>query len=161
MSKLVVVKGDPVRGTDKHNVTGIADTPSTPPPAYAGIGSFEYKGAMTDELSDFVTIDGVPVALVTSSSSLDPGETDTGKHVGMNGSGFVPASPGPLLDKTLSIIDVIGTGIPNAGAGSGVLTVNGVKALLDTDKIDTCSGVGALAGSSTTAQGQSFVSCSE
>ena len=32
MGKLVVVKGDPVSGTDQHNVSGQATNPSPPPP---------------------------------------------------------------------------------------------------------------------------------
>jgi hypothetical protein len=154
MGKLVVVKGDPVQGTDKHNVSG--KTASSPPADYTGVGDFEYHGAITGQLSDFVRINGVPVALVTSRSSLNPGEdSPPGKHAGPLGKNFVPSTANPA---TLSIKDTdnIGPGVPNAGAGSAVLTVNGVKVLLDTDKIDTCSGVGAVA-----AKGQDFVTCSE
>jgi hypothetical protein len=60
----------------------------------------------------------------------------------------------------LSITDVIGTGVPNAAAGSALLTVGGVKVLLDGDKIDTCDGTGSKGNSNVTAAGQSFVSCS-
>jgi hypothetical protein len=169
MAKLVVVKGDPVQGTDKHNVSGMGPNPAAPPPtaAYAGIGDFQYTGAVTDQLSDFVTIDGTPVALVTSQSSLNPGETapPTGGHSGPAGSNFVPGATTVALTPTaitLSITDSpLGTGVPGSGAGSGLLTVGGVKALLDGDKIDTCSGVGATADSSVTVQGQTFVTCSE
>lgn len=158
MGTLVVVKGDPVQGTDKHNVSGSTDT--NPPVAYTGVGDFEYDGAITDKLSDFVRIAGVPVALVTSRSSLNQGEgSPAGKHGGPQGSNFSPVAP-PPKPLTLSITDDIGIGVPNKGAGSAVLTVNGVKVLLDADKIDTCSGVGAKAGSTVTAQGQDFVTCS-
>lgn len=162
MGKLVVVKGDPVQGTDTHNVTGLAKPPPSPPPTYTGTGDFTYNGAVTDELSDFVRIAGVPVALVTSSSSLNPGETSpAGKHAGPQGSNFTPPAPAPE-PSTLNITDSpLGTGVPNSGAGSALLTVNGVKALLDADKIDTCSGVGGLAGSAVAAQGQDFVACSQ
>jgi hypothetical protein len=161
MGRLVVVRGDPVSGTDTHNVSGM--TGSSPPVAYTGVGDYTYTGSVTDALSDFVTVGGVPVALVTSKSSLDPGQTvpPSGGHSGPAGSNFVPPAPAPN-PVTLSIVDSpLGTGVPNAGAGSGVLTVGGVKVLLDADEIDTCSGVGAPAGSTVTAQGQDFVTCSQ
>ncbi|HEY2669138.1 MAG TPA: hypothetical protein VGJ07_02050 [Rugosimonospora sp.] len=161
MGKLVVVEGDPVRGTDTHNVSGM--TSSSPPVAYTGVGDYQYTGSVTDALSDFVTIGGVPVALVSSKSSLDPGQTapPAGGHSGPAGSNFAPPAPAPN-PVTLSIVDSpLGTGVPNAGAGSGVLTVGGVKVLLDSDKIDTCSGIGVTADSTVTAQGQSFVTCSQ
>ena len=50
--------------------------------------------------------------------------------------------------------------MPNAAAGSSLLTVGGAKVLLDGDKIDTCDGLGVKANSTVTAMGQSFVSCS-
>jgi hypothetical protein len=161
MGKLVVVKGDPVSGTDKHNVSGQATNPSPPPPTvpYTGVADFKYDGAVTGQLSDFVRIGGVPLALVTSHSALNPGEdtSPTGKHSGPQGTNFVPPTPVPVA-SSLSITDTpLGTGVPNAGAGSALLTVNGVKVLLDADKIDTCSGVGASADSTVTAQGQDFV----
>src|SRR3954469_9435613 len=100
MGKLVVVKGDPVQGTDTHNVSGQATNPSPPPPTipYTGGGDFAYDGAMTGQLSDFVTIGGGPVALVTSRSALNDGETTapTGKHSGPQGSNFAPPSPTPV-----------------------------------------------------------------
>lgn len=161
MGKLVVVKGDPVSGTDTHNVLGVATNPSPPPPTvpYTGVGDFTYNGAVTARLSDFVTIGGVPVAVVTSRSTLNTGEASppAGKHSGPQGTNFVPPTPAPE-PITLSITDTpLGTGVPNAGAGSALLTVGGAKVLLDADKIDTCSGVGATADSTVTAQGQDFV----
>lgn len=171
MGKLVTVQGDPVQGTDKHNVSGVGPNPAAPPPTlpYTGVGEFQYNGTVTGRLSDFVRIAGRLVALVTSQSSLDPGQDapPVGKHSGPAGSGFVAGAtsqaltPIPAGPPPLSITDDIGTGVPNAGAGSALLTVNGVKVLLDTDKIDTCSGIGAPAGSTVTAQGQDFVTCSE
>ena len=165
MGKMVGVEGDAVRGTDKHNVSGNATNPS-PPPApptvpYAGVGSYTYTGKMTDSLSTFVKIAGKPVALVTSKSSLNPTETvpPAGGHSGPAGSGFTPPTPAPI-PLTLSITDTIGTGIPNAAAGSALLTVGGVKVLLDGDKIDTCDGLHIPANSTVAASGQSFVSCS-
>lgn len=156
MGKLVV-KGDPVRGTDTHNVTGL--TATSPPVAYTGTGDFTYTGAVTGQLSDFVTIGGVPVALVTSRSTLNTGEDSppAGKHSGPQGTNFKPSVPAPDPSK-LSILDTpLGTGVPNAGAGSALLTVGGVKVLLDADKIDTCGPVPTKAGSTVTAQGQDFV----
>jgi len=161
MGKLVVVKGDPVSGTDTHNVSGQATNPNAPPPTvpYTGVGDFAYNGAVTGQLSDFVQIGGTPVALVTSRSTLNAGEDSPpkGKHSGPQGSNFVPPTPVPIA-TTLSITDTpLGTGVPNAGAGSALLTVKGAKVLLDADKIDTCSGIGAAGDSTVTAKGQDFV----
>jgi hypothetical protein len=168
MGRLVVLQGDPVSGTDTHQVSGMATNPAPPPATvpYTGRGDYQYNGAVTRQLSDFVSIGGVPVALVTSQSTLNPGEDTppTGKHTGPQGSKFVPPGnppvPGALvpIPSSLSITDTpLGTGVPNAGAGSALLTVGGVKVLLDTDKIDTCSGVGAKADSTVAAAAQSFV----
>lgn len=166
MGKLVVVEGDPVSGTDTHNVTGQGPNPAAPPPLapFAGTGDYKYNGAVTDRLSDFVTIAGTPVALVTSQSSLNPGETAPGGgHEGMSGKNFVPA-PGVTVAMPTGQIQIVdsplGTGVPNSGAGSALLTVDGTRVLLDGDKIDTCSGVGTPADSSVAARGQDFVTCS-
>lgn len=160
MDRLVIVENDPVRGTDTHNVSGSTKNP--PPPLYTGTGDFDYDGAMTEQLVDFVRIDGMAVAVVSSGSTLNTGEDvpPAGKHSGPTGSNFTPAAPAPN-PMTLVIIDApLGAGEPNAGAGSALLTVDGVQVLLDGDDIDTCSGVGAPAGSAVTATGQDFVSCS-
>ncbi len=167
MAKLVVVEKDPVTGTDTHNIKGDAPNPAAPPPTvtFLGTGDYDYQGAITDKLSDFVTVGGKPVALVSSQSTLDPGEAapPAGKHSGPQGKNFVPTPPAPQpIPLTLSIQDSpLGTGTPNSGAGSGLLTVGGVKVLLDQDKIDTCSGVGVPADSTVAASGQDFVTCSE
>jgi hypothetical protein len=159
MGKLVIVEGDPVKGKDKHNVSGTTST--NPPVSSVWIAECDYDGTMTADLSDFVTIDGVPVATVASHSSLDSAQTTspTGKHSGPMGSNFVPSAPPPLT-TSLSITDPVGTGVPNSAAGSGVLTLNGVKVLLDADEIDSCSGLSLPAGSSVAAQGQDFVTAS-
>lgn len=159
MGKLLIVKGDPVKGTDKHNVSG--KTSTNPPVDSAWVGEFEYDGTMTGGLSDFVTVDGVAVATVASRSSLDSAQTTapTGKHSGPMGSNFLPPAP-PPLPVSLSISDPVGTGVPTGGAGSAVLTINGVKALLDADEIDSCSGLNLPAGSTVTAEGQDFVTAS-
>ncbi|WP_435592814.1 hypothetical protein [Nocardia sp. bgisy118] len=160
MGKLLIVANDPVRGTDTHTVAG-SDT-STPPITYTGTGDFEYNGAITDRLSDLVSIDGTPIALLTSGSTLNTGESQppAGKHSGPQGGNFTPAAPAPNK-ATLQITDKpLGVGSPSADAGSTVLSVDGVRVLLDSDHIDTCSGVGATAGSSVTAAGQSFVTAS-
>jgi uncharacterized Zn-binding protein involved in type VI secretion len=162
MGKLIVAEGDKVQGTDKHNVKG----PATPPPpgqTYIGVGDYDYVGSMTDQLSDFVKIDGRPVASVSSKSSLNPGESTppTGKHSGPMGKNFMPAAPAPVITlATPAITDPIGTGIPNASAGSSFVSIDGTKVLLDGDKIDTCDGLGGKGNSTVTSQGQSFVSCS-
>ena len=162
MGKLVVVGNDKVEGTDKHTVTGNATNPSAPPPTvpYTGIGSFDYSGKMTDQLSDFIKIDGHPIALINSKSSLNPGEdaSPTGKHSGPMGTDFKPPTPKPIA-PSLSITDSIGTGIPNAAAGSSFVKVDGHNILLDGDFIDTCDGLGIPKNSSVTAQQQDFVSC--
>ncbi|MGA7409141.1 MAG: hypothetical protein WBW33_01580 [Bryobacteraceae bacterium] len=161
MGKLVVVQGDAVQGTDTHTVSGNATNPAPPPPTvpYAGSGSYSYKGAITQALSTFVTIGGVSVALKTSQSSLNPGELTSGGHAPLAGSNFLPPAPVPIAASLSFLPPVQGVGVPNAASGSALLTVGGVKVLLDGDKIDTCDGTGS-ANSTVTASGQSFVSCS-
>jgi len=162
MTKKIVVEQDAVTGTDKHNVAGtgtIASPPGTAP--YAGFADFDYAGKMTGKLSDFVSIGGKPVALVTSESSLDPGESaPPGKHAGISGKNFVPPAPTPIA-ATINITDPIGKGVPGAAAGSAFVTIGGVKLLLDGDPIDTCDGLSIPGNSSVTASHQDFVSCSE
>jgi len=162
MGNLVVVKDDIVKGTDTHAVSGM--TLVKPPVAYGGTGPYKYDGKMTDSLSTFVKIGGMAVAIVTSKSSLNPGETaPPGKHSGPKGSSFV-AGPGSVAaaptPETVSITDVIGTGVPNAAAGSALLTIDGTKVLLDGDKIDTCDVPGGTGNSTVTASGQTFMTCS-
>lgn len=163
MGKKVVVKDDEVTGTDTHNVAGQATNPSAPPPTipYTGTARFDYVGKMTDALSDFVFIDGKPVATVKSGSSLNPGESAPGgRHSGPKGSAFVPATPVPVA-SSLSITDKpLGEGKPSARAGSGFVKVGGQKLLLDGDPIDTCSGTEEKENSTVASRGQSFVSCS-
>src|ERR1019366_9694259 len=99
MGKLVVVQGDAVQGTDTHGVSGNATNPAAPPPSvlYAGTGSYPYKGMITDGLSTFVKIGGQAVAVVTSQSSLNPGETAPGGgHDPGSGGGFIPPAPVPI-----------------------------------------------------------------
>ncbi|MFJ4783911.1 hypothetical protein [Streptomyces sp. NPDC088794] len=167
MGQLLVVKGDPVTGTDQHHVEGLGPIPGPPPSTakYVGIGDYAYKGSVTEALSTFVTIAGTPVALVTSRSGLDPGEdAPGGGHAGPSGGKFVPgegtiaAVPTPA---SLQITDKpLGTGVPNSAAGNALLTVGGVRVLLDGDAIDTCSGLGKPADSTVAAHGQDFVTCS-
>jgi hypothetical protein len=166
VGKKVVVEDDKVEGTDKHNLSGPGVNSATSAPApYKGVGSFDYVGKMTDALSDFVKIDGAAVALKTSRSSLNPGETapPAGKH-----SGPAVKSPTPPLDKPitatvplLKIDDPVGEGKPSATAGSVFVKVAGTAVLLDDDKIDTCDGLGVPMNSTVTAEKQDFVSCSE
>lgn len=167
MGKLVVVENDKVEGTDKHNVSGPGTTTSAPPsPAtYKGIGDFDYVGKMTDQLSDLVKIAGKPVALKSSKSSLNPGESvpPAGKHSGPVGKNLVPPTTGPIVPTvpSLSITDPIGTGIPSATSGSKFVKIGGVEILLDGDKIDTCDGLSVPMNSTVTVENQDFVSCSE
>lgn len=164
MAKLLIVEGDPVSGTDKHNVSGMATNPVAPPPTvpYVGVGDYTYIGAMTGELSDFVRIAGMPVALTTSRSSLDLGQDvpPAGGHSGPAGLGFTPPSPMPI-PLTLVITDPVGVGRPSVGAGSGFVSVAGRPVLLDGDPIDTCDGLGLPGNSTVTSLRQNFVSASE
>ncbi|WP_119730199.1 hypothetical protein [Thermomonospora amylolytica] len=164
MAALLVVKGDPVRGTDKHNVFGQATNPAAPPPTvpYKGVGSFSYEGTMSERLSDLLSINGVPVALTDSRSSLNPGQTapPVGKHSGPAGSDFIPPTPQPI-PTSLQITDPVGTGTANANVGSALVSVGGRAVLLDGDAIDTCDGLGVKANSTVTAETQDFVRASE
>lgn len=163
MGKLVIVKKDKVEGTDKHNVAGNATNPAAPPPTvpYKGVGDFDYKGKMTDALSDFVKIGGGAVALKTSKSSLNPGETaaPAGGHSGPAGKNFLPPAPAPIA-VSLSITDAVGEGNPSANAGSGFVKAGGAALLLDGDKIDTCDGLHVPMNSTVAAGNQDFVKCS-
>jgi uncharacterized Zn-binding protein involved in type VI secretion len=160
MGKLLVVEGDPVQGTDKHNVSG--STATSPSVTSTWVGDYDYRGSMTDDLSDFVRIDGAPVAVTASQSSLDPGEdtSPTGGHSGPTGKNYVPPAPAPV-PMSLQISDPIGVGNPSASAGSRFVSVGGDPVLLDGDKIDTCDGLSKPMNSTVTASNQSFVSASE
>jgi hypothetical protein len=155
MSKLLVVEGDPVDGTDTHNVTG--STTSSPPTPYTGTGDYAYKGEVSTGLSDFVTVGGIALAMVTSGSDLrSEGKTD---HLALNGASFNPSGAD---SSTLAFVPStgVGPGTPNQAAGSSLLTVNGDKALLDGDAFDTCGVPGGEASSKVTAKNQDFVTCS-
>ena len=159
MGKLVVVKDDTVEGTDTHTVSGMTLAPP-PPVAYAGSGSYKYNGKMTDGLSPFVTIAGKAVAIVTSKSSLNSGETAPGGGGGHDPQLGSDLKPSTANSVTLTFLPpVIGTGVPNSAAGSAFVTIAGTKVLLDGDKIDTCDGTGS-GNSTVTSVGQAFVSCS-
>jgi hypothetical protein len=164
MTTLVVVEGDKVEGVDRHSVSGDATNPSGTPPTipYAGVAEFEYVGAVTDALSDFVSIDDTPVALVSSKSSLNMGENipPAGKHSGPQGSNFIPPAPAPI-PITLSIDDSVGEGTPSMASGSSFVSIGGDAVLLDGDSIDTCDGLSIPMNSSVSAENQDFVSCSE
>lgn len=158
MSKLVAVEGDPVDGKDTHNVTG--KTNSNPVTTYSGTGDYTYKGEVKNGLSDFVTVGGKPLAVVTSTSDLRAdGKTD---HKVDAGSNFKPPSPPPDT-TTLTFVPPtgIGAGQPSQGAGSALLTVDGVAALLDGDAFDTCGIPGGKKSSTVAATNQGFVTCSE
>jgi len=158
MSKLLVVKSDPVDGTDTHNVSGL-DTTTPTPAAYTGTGDYTYEGEVKTGLSDFVTIGGTPLAVVSSGSDLrSDGKTD---HMALSGSNFTPKTPPPNT-ATLAFVPPtgVGPGKPSAGAGSTLLTVDGVKALLDGDAFDTCGITGGKQSSTVKAKGQAFVTCS-
>jgi hypothetical protein len=166
MKALVIVAGDRVEGTDRHNVSGLGPNPAAPPPAasYTGTGDYDYVGAMTGALSDFVKIAGKPVALTSSRSALDPAERvpPAGRHSGPAGTSFAPG-PGTVAQTptpiTLAITDAIGEGRPAATAGSALVSVGGVPVLRDGDAIDTCDGLGTPMNSTVSAGEQDFVSC--
>jgi hypothetical protein len=166
MGKMIVVENDKVEGTDTHNVSGTATSPAPAVVPFAGTASFDYAGKMTDQLSDFVKIDGKPVALTSSKSSLNPGETapPAGKHSAPAAKNIVPspanAPDAPILPMT-AITDPVGEGRPSATAGSQFVTVGSTPVLLDGDKIDTCDGMATPMNSTVTAENQSFVSCSQ
>lgn len=165
MGTLIIVEGDAVEGTDKHNVSGTGTLPGSPPvpgTSFTGIADFDYKGSMTDELSDMVSVDGIPVALVTSKSSLDPGEDSIGGHAPISAKNIVPIPP--MVKETevvTSITDSIGTGVPSAGTGSSFVKVGGDAVLFDGDNIDTCDGLAVPMNSTVSSSNQDFVSCSE
>jgi hypothetical protein len=157
MSKALVVKGDPVDGTDTHNVTG--STSSNPPVTFSGTGDYTYKGEVKGGVSDFVTVGGKALAVVTSTSSLRAGGTTD--HTALAGSNFKPDSPPPST-ATLTFVPPsgVGTGQPSQDAGSALLTVGGAKVLLDGDAFDTCGIPGGKKSSTVTAEQQGFVTCS-
>lgn len=165
---LLVVEQDPVEGTDTHNAAGTAiDTGSGLAVPWSGTGRYAYAGAMTGGLVGFVRIGGAMVAVTSSSSSLNVGESapPAGGHSGPAGSALTPASTQPATaptptPTTLVITDTIGTGTPGAAAGSAFVTVAGDPVLLDGDPIDTCDGAGAAGNSSVTAGTQDFVTAS-
>lgn len=165
MGTLIVVDGDKVEGTDKHAVSGQATNPASPPGpptiAYLGVADFEYKGKITEALSDFVKIDGIAVAVLDSKSSLNPGEdAPPGKHSGPQGSNFLPPAPAPIL-STINIDNPVGEGVPSATAGSSFVKISDSAVLLDGDSIDTCDDMSVPMNSTVTAENQDFVSCSE
>ena len=160
MSKIIVVSEDPVKGKDKHNVAGMNNLkPPQGPAPYSGIGEFDYKGTMKTNLSDFVKIDGVPVATIKSKSQLDPGEAAGGGHAPNKGASWKPPAP-PPDPMTLKITDPVGTGVVSSGSGSTYVKSGGSAVQLDGDAIDTCDGVGQKKNSKVSAKGQSFVRCS-
>jgi uncharacterized Zn-binding protein involved in type VI secretion len=153
--KALILKDDPVDGTDTHNVSG--STSTSPPAAYTGTGDYEYHGAVTGGLSDFVTVNGLPAAVVTSTSALRADGAVA--HQALSGSNFAPAGPNPATLAFTPLIGV-GDGKPGAAAGSALLTIGGVTALLDGDPFDTCGIPGGEAGSTVSAKKQDFVTCS-
>jgi uncharacterized Zn-binding protein involved in type VI secretion len=168
MSKRIIVANDKVEGTDKHNVKGDATNPSAPPPSLPNsvwVAEYDYKGKITEQLSEFVTINGQPLALKTSKSSLNPGEATApaGGHSGPKGRNFVPSAlpPFPAKMTELKITDAVGEGKPSANSGSSFVKVGGVAVLLDGNKIDTCDGKNVPMNSTVTSENQDFVACSE
>lgn len=165
MGTLIVIDGDKVEGTDNHNVIGTGVPSPTPPPTVpiTATADFDYKGSMTDELSEFVSINGGVIALVTSKSSLDPGEDAIGGHAPISAKNIATVVPAVNAESELitKIVDPIGIGIPSASAGSSFVKIDGDSVLLDGDKIDTCDGKSTIENSTVTVENQDFVSCSE
>lgn len=165
MGTLIVVEGDKVEGTDKHNVSGTGTDPSIPGPnSFTGFADFDYKGSMTDELSDFVNVNGKAVAVISSKSSLDPGEDSVGGHSPLSAKNIVAVPPPtitPGTEQVISITDQIGEGVPSAGTGSGFVKIGGEAVLLDGDSIDTCDGMSIPMNSTVTVENQDYISCSE
>ena len=116
---------------------------------------------MTDQLSDFVSVNGQPMALKSSTGSLNPGEdSPTGKHAPGQARRYNPASPEPN-PLTLNFTAPVGTGRPSSTSGSAFVKIDGIAILLDGDKIDTCGGEQGSGNSTVSAEHQDFVSCSE
>lgn len=163
MGKKIIVENDKVEGTDQHSLTGPGVTATSAPATYTGSGSFDYVGKMTDQLSDFVKIDGKPVALKSSKSSLNPGEDapPAGKHSGPMVKDPLPPLTAPITATvpSLQIIGPVGTGNPGATAGSTFVKIASTAVLLDGDKMDTCGPPPMNA--TVTSEKQDFVSCSE
>lgn len=160
MGKSMVVQGDPVQGEDAHEIMGLdSQTPPAGPQPYAGTARYKYEDAIKEQLCDFIKINGIALALVTSGSRLAAG---SGGHVPALGKSFNPAAP-PPNKATLQFkkAGAIGPGKPSAGAGSRFVKAGGQAVLLDGDKIDSCDDTGATGNSSVRASGQSFVTCSE
>jgi uncharacterized Zn-binding protein involved in type VI secretion len=155
MAKLLVVKNDPVAGTDTHNVSGLDTTVPNPLP-YTGTGDYAYNGQVSGALSDFVSVDGIALAIVTSSSTLT--EAGAADHLELAGKNYQPPAPAPN-PATLSFVPPtgVGDGKPAAGVGSALLTVNGTKALLDGDTFDTCGIPGGQGKATVAATGQTWV----
>lgn len=160
MGKTIVVQGDPVQGEDVHEVVGLdSQTPPAVPQPYNGTARYKYEDSIKEELCDFVNINGLALALVSSRSRLAVG---SGGHIPASGKSFNPPSPPPNAG-TLQFkkAGAIGPGKPSANAGSRFVTVGGTAVLLDQDKIDSCDDTGATGNSTVSASGQSFVACSE
>ena len=155
MGKMVVVQGDAVQGTDKHNVMGNATNPAPPPPTvpYTGIGSYEYDGR-DDGRFEHVRQDRRQASRTGDEQEFAEsrrGGSAGGRAFRAGRQRFHASNARARSRLTLSIKDVIGIGVPNAAAGSALLTIGGVKVLLDGDKIDTCDGTGDKANSTVTA----------
>jgi hypothetical protein len=156
MAKKIVVKGDKVSGTDTHGVQGPGTTQGGQSATFTGTASYSYDGSITDDLSDFVTVAGVPVALVTSGSTLT-----AGSHTPSSGTSFTPATPITPIPASLQFTGTVGKGKPGQGAGSTFVEVGGAPVLLDGDKLDTCGSEPGTGNSSVAASEQDFVQVSE
>jgi hypothetical protein len=153
----VIVKDDPVTGSDTHKVTGMAATPTGSVP-YEGTATYPYDGAMTEELSDFVTIGDAPVATVASRSSLRGGHDPT-----TGAAPFLPPATPTLTPTptTFAFTATVGTGAPTDGAGSSFVTVGDKAVLVDGDTLDTCGDERGSGNSSVKSVVQSFVMVTE
>ncbi len=166
MSKRLIVERDPVTGTDTHAAHGQTTNPSPPPaqldwpaPEKNGTAEYQYLGAVTTALSDFVRVGGAPAATMDSGSSLDAGETAAG-HAGPAGKNPQPAIPA-VLKPTLTIEDGVGPGTPSAAAGSSFVSIGGRPALLHGDPLTTCGTKHPPGNSTVRSAGQDFVAAAE
>jgi uncharacterized Zn-binding protein involved in type VI secretion len=160
-AKRVIIKGDPVSGSDTHEVGGSGVDPNTGATVTGTWkGDYSYDGTMTGALSDLVTIHGAPVALDDSRSSL---RSDS--HLPASGTNFsqVPPTTPPVPNTALplSFTKTVGTGAPTAAAGSSFVTVRGKAVLLHGDTLDTCGDERGSGNSSVNSAGQSFVTVTE
>ena len=147
MAKIVVAR-DKVDGADKHQVNiTVSGNPAV------GVGDYDYKGEVSTGLSDFVSVDGTFVGLVSSGSKLR--SDGVSAHAAPGATSVTPTPDGAPVSFVVPA--GVGDGVPSSGTGSPLFTVGGVKVLLDGDKFDTCGIATGIGKASVAASGQDWV----